>query len=137
MTTSTAPGWEKWDGVYRTQQRPVFDWLCRAARLSSGMTVLDIATGMGQPAIPASERVRPGGRVVGIDIATDMLAGCRRLARNAGVDNLELREMDMHALQFADGMFDAVTFGFALNFARDPVRVMTEVRRVLRPGGWF
>jgi SAM-dependent methyltransferase len=134
---STAPGWEKWDGVYRTQWRPVIDQLCRAARLASGMTVLDIATGTGQPAIPASERVRPGGRVIGIDTDTEMLAACRRLARHAGADNLELREMDMHALGFGDGMFDAVTFGFALQFARDPVRVLTEVRRVLRPGGWF
>jgi SAM-dependent methyltransferase len=137
MKRSTAPGWEKWDAVYRVHWRPVMDRLCLGAGIATGMTVLDIATGTGQPAIPISERVRPAGRVIGIDSDQDMLAACRRLARNAGADNLELREMDMHALAFGDGTFDAVTCGFALQFARDPVRVLREIRRVLRPGGRF
>lgn len=134
---SVAPGWEKWDGPYRTQWRPVMDWMLRNARVEPGMRVLDIACGTGQPAIPAAERVRPGGRVVGIDTDPAMLAACRRLARLAGADNLELHQMDMQALDFPEASFDAVTFGFALMFAREPVRVMLEVRRVLKPGGRF
>lgn len=134
---SVAPGWEKWDGTYRTQWRPVMDWMLRHARVEPGMRVLDIACGTGQPAIPAAERVRPGGRVVGIDTDPEMLAACSRLARLAGADNLELHQMDMHALNFPEASFDAVTFGFALMFAREPVKVMLEVRRVLRPGGRF
>lgn len=137
MKRSTAPGWETWDAVYREQWRPVMDRLCLDAGIASGMTVLDIATGTGQPAIPVAERVRPSGKVIGIDSDTEMLAACRRLARKAGADNLELREMDMHALAFGDGTFDAVTFAFALQLARDPVRVLREIRRVLRPGGRF
>lgn len=140
MTTkraSMAAGWEKWNGLHRVQWRPVNDWLLRNARVEAGMRVLDIACGTGQPAIPACELVRPGGRVVAVDSDPEMLAACNRLARIAGVDNLELREMDMHSLNFVEGSFDAVTIGFALMFARDPVRVMSEVRRLLRPGGRF
>lgn len=132
-----APGWEKWAGPYRVQWRPVMDWLLRHARVDAGMRVLDIACGTGQPAILAAEKVRPGGRVVGIDNDPEMLAACSRLARQAGVDNLELAQMDMHALNFPEASFDAVTFGFALMFARDPVKVMLEIRRVLKPGGRF
>ncbi|MBA2542480.1 MAG: class I SAM-dependent methyltransferase, partial [Deltaproteobacteria bacterium] len=137
MSNSMAPGWEKWAGRYRVQWRPVMDWLLRNARVDAGMRVLDIACGTGQPAIPASEKVRPGGRVVGIDSDPEMLAACSRLARQAGADNLELVQMDMHALNFPEASFDAVTFGFALMFARDAVKVMLEIRRVLKPGGRF
>lgn len=137
MTKSRAAGWEKWNGVHRVQWRPVADWLLRSARVEAGMRVLDIACGTGQPALPACEKVRPGGRVVAIDSDQEMLAACKRLAVIAGVDNLELREMDMHALNFPEGTIDAVTFGFGLMFAKDPVKVMSEVRRVLRPGGRF
>jgi SAM-dependent methyltransferase len=134
---SVAPGWEKWNGPHRTQWRPVVDWLLRHARVDAGMRVLDIACGTGQPAIPAAEKVRPGGRVVGVDTDTEMLAACSRLARQAGIDNLDLQQMDMHALNFPEASFDAVTFGFGLMFAKDPVKVMLEVRRVLKPGGYF
>ncbi len=134
---SMAPGWEKWNAHYRVQWRPIVDWLMRSAAVEAGMQVLDIACGVGQPAIPIADKVRPGGRVIGVDNDREMLAACRRLATIAGVDNLELREMDMHALQFPDESFDAVTMSFALMFAKDPVRVMSEIRRVLRPGGRF
>ncbi len=134
---SMAAGWEKWNWLHRVQWRPVNDWLLRNARVEAGMRVLDIACGTGQPALLACELVRPGGRVVAIDSDPEMLSACNRLARIAGVDNLQLREMDMHSLNFVEGSFDAVTIGFALMFARDPVRVMTEVRRMLRPGGRF
>jgi SAM-dependent methyltransferase len=137
MSKSMAPGWEKWNGPYRVQWRPVMDWLIRNARIEPGMRVLDIACGTGQPALLAAEKVRPGGRVTGIDIDPEMLAACSRLARQAGADNLDLVQMDMHALNFPEGSFDAVTFGFALMFARDAVKVMSEIRRVLRPGGRF
>ena len=141
MTTanlSTAPGWEKWADWTLEQQKPVVDWLCRSAGLAPAMTVLDVACGAGQPAIQAAAVVGSGGRVIATDVAADMLAGCQRRARAAGVENLELRELDMHDLRTVDdASIDAVTFGFALMFSSDPVRVMSEIRRVLKPGGRF
>jgi SAM-dependent methyltransferase len=141
MTTanlSTAPGWEKWADWTLEQEKPVVDWLCRSAGLAPAMTVLDVACGAGQPAIQAAAVVGSGGRVIATDVAADMLAGCQRRARAAGVENLELRELDMHDLRtVGDASIDAVTFGFALMFSSDPVRVMSEIRRVLKPGGRF
>jgi enediyne biosynthesis protein CalE5 len=134
MSTSTAPGWEKWAGWNEQQQRPIIDWLVDHAEVRAGCTVLDLASGVGQPAIEAARR---GAQVIATDVAADMLAGCGRRAKACAV-NLELRELDMHDLRgFADSSVDAVTFGFALMFSPDPVKVMREVHRVLKPGCAF
>ncbi|HEY5920481.1 MAG TPA: methyltransferase domain-containing protein [Kofleriaceae bacterium] len=131
---STASGWEKWAAWNTQQQRPIIDWLVDHAAIRAGHTVLDIACGVGQPAIEAARR---GAAVIATDVAADMLAGCERLAKAAGV-SLELRELDMHDLRgVGDASVDAVTFGFALMFSPDPVKVMREVHRVLKPGAQF
>lgn len=131
---STATGWEKWAAWNEQQQRSIIEWLVTGAGVRAGHTVLDLAAGVGQPAIEAARR---GARVIATDIAADMLAGCERRAKAAGV-TLELRELDMHDLRgVGDASVDAVTCGFALMFSPDPVKVMREVHRVLRPGGQF
>jgi SAM-dependent methyltransferase len=129
---STAPGWEAWNGHYKQQMAPVFAWMVRAIDARAGMTVLDLACGPGQPAIPTARLVD---KVIATDIAADMLAVCDRLARAEGVTNLELREMDMHVIQLPDASVEAVTCGFALMFSPEPARVLAEIHRVLKPGG--
>jgi ubiquinone/menaquinone biosynthesis C-methylase UbiE len=134
MSMSTAPGWEKWAAWNEQQQRPIIEWLVDHADVRAGHTVLDLASGVGQPAIEAARR---GAHVIATDVAADMLAGCERRAKESGV-TLELRELDMHDLRgVADSSIDAVTFGFALMFSPDPVKVMREVHRVLEPGRAF
>jgi SAM-dependent methyltransferase len=131
---STAPGWEKWAAWNEQQQRTIIDWLVDRAGIQAGHTVLDLASGVGQPAIEAARR---GAHVIASDVAADMLAGCERRAKAASV-TLELRELDMHDLRgVGDASVDAVTCGFALMFSPDPVKVMREVHRVLRPGARF
>jgi SAM-dependent methyltransferase len=127
--------WERWADWYEAQFAPVFEWVLDAVAPAPGMTVLDLATGLGHPAIAVARRVQPGGRVVAADVSADMLAAAERRVRAAGVDNVSLREMDMHDIRLPDASCDAVTFGFALMFSPDPARVMAEVKRVLRPGG--
>src|SRR5688500_3912067 len=87
---STARGWEQWADWMLRQQQAVVDWLCRAAALAPGMTVLDVASGAGQPAIQVAALVGPTGRVIATDAASDMLAGCERRAPAAGGTNREL-----------------------------------------------
>ena len=131
---STAPGWEKWAAWNEQQQRLIIEWMVDHAGIRAGQTVLDIASGVGQPALEAARR---GAHVIATDVAADMLAGCDRRAKANGV-TLELRELDMHDLRGVDdGSIDAVTFGFALMFSPDPVKVMREIHRVLEPGGHF
>jgi enediyne biosynthesis protein CalE5 len=132
MSMSTAPGWEKWAAWNESQQHVIIEWMLEHAGIRAGQTVLDLASGVGQPAISAARR---GARVIATDVAADMLAACERRAKASGV-TLELREMDMHDLRgIADASVDAVTCAFALMFSPEPINVMREIHRVLKPGG--
>jgi SAM-dependent methyltransferase len=128
---STAPGWEKWAEWNETQHAEVIDWLVDP--LEAHMTLLDLASGVGQPALAAARRVK---RVIATDVAADMLAALERRVRAAGITNVELRELDMHELRgVGDRSVGAVTLAFGLMFSRDPAAVLREARRVLVPGG--
>jgi ubiquinone/menaquinone biosynthesis C-methylase UbiE len=92
--------------------------------------VLFVAVGTGQdiPFFP------PGRDIVGIDISPRMLAKARtRAAHYAG--SLELREMDIHALEFPDHSFDQVVTSCTFCSVPDPVAGLGALRRVLKPGG--
>jgi protein-L-isoaspartate O-methyltransferase len=72
--TSAAAGWMKWWGINGHALQPVGDRMCELAHVSPGQRVLDIATGLGEPALTAAQRVGPSGRVLATDIALEMLA---------------------------------------------------------------
>ena len=134
---SVAGGWKAWWSTFERGAQPVNDVLVELARLTPGHTVLDVATGLGEPALSAARRVGAAGRVVGIDLAPQMLdvAGARIAA--SGVGNVELRAMDAEQLELPAGSFDAAVSRWGLMLMRDPQLVATEVRRVLRAGGRF
>ena len=135
--SAAALGWERWGDWFDRNSGNFAGWLCDAARMAPGQTVLDLACGSGQPSSTAAGRVRPGGRVIATDLSPDMVAVTTRKAQKLGLDNLEAREMDMQALSFADASFDAATCRFGLMFCPDPVKAVAEIRRVLKPGARF
>ena len=134
---AAASGWERWGDWFDRHSGNLAGWLCDAAGMKPGHTVLDVACGSGQPSSTAAERVRPGGRVSATDLSPDMVAATKRKAEKLGLDNLEAREMDMQALTFPDASFDAATCRFGLMFCPDPVKAASEIRRVLKPGARF
>ena len=93
----------------------------------SGDDVLDACCGTGDLAIAGA---RSGGRVTGLDFSERMLERARRKA-----PELEWIRGDLLALPFADASFDAATVGFGVRNVDDLARALTELRRVLRPGG--
>ena len=115
-------------------------WRARAAdlaRVGPGSRVLDVATGTGDLAIELAGRVAPGGEVVGSDFAEGMLARARtKLETRPGAGVSPRFEWgDALALPYEDDAFDAATVGFgARNFA-DLGRGLSEMVRVVRPGG--
>lgn len=111
--------------------------LVERARLAPGANVLDVAVGRGAVMFPAARRVGPGGRVIGIDIAEDMLRETAAEMQGAEWQNVELRNMDAEQLEFPDASFDCVLCGFALWFFPHPYRALQEFFRVLRPGGFL
>jgi demethylmenaquinone methyltransferase / 2-methoxy-6-polyprenyl-1,4-benzoquinol methylase len=96
--------------------------------------VLDVATGT---AAVALELVRRHGcSVVGLDQTPEMLAeGRDRITRARVEDRIELVEGRAEELPFANGEFDALTFTYLLRYVDDPAATLTELARVVRPGG--
>jgi SAM-dependent methyltransferase len=99
--------------------------------LPQGARALDIACGSGNLAIPLA---RGGADVTGVDIATNLLEQARA---RAAVESLTARfdEGDAEALPYEDGSFDVVVSMFGAMFAPRPELVVSQMARVLRPGG--
>lgn len=100
------------------------------AGVASGHTVLDVACGTGAAALAAASIVGPSGRVAGLDANPEMLAVARR--KSADID---WREGVAETLPFDDASFDAVVSQFGFMFFDDRPRALSEMMRVLRPGG--
>ncbi|WP_424855323.1 class I SAM-dependent methyltransferase [Streptomyces sp. SAI-170] len=99
--------------------------LLDAAAVTTGTYVLDVGTGTGTAALAAQAR---GAKVRAVDAD----AGMARLARTRGID---AQEAALPELPFSDGEFDAVVANFVLNHVGRPRTALTELRRVLKPGG--
>jgi demethylmenaquinone methyltransferase/2-methoxy-6-polyprenyl-1,4-benzoquinol methylase len=110
------------------------EWRRRAADLadlSPGDRALDVATGTGDLALELATRVTPGGEVVGMDFSERML----ELARKKAGALVRFEAGNALALDYADGEFDAATVGFGARNFSDLQRGLSEMARVVRPGG--
>lgn len=103
--------------------------------LTTGATVLDVGCGTGASAIPAAVAVGPGGSVIGVDLAGQLLNRAREKARRRGLSNVEFRQGDMENLGYPDGSFDAVISVFSVFFVPDMTRQVAELWRMVKPGG--
>ncbi len=104
--------------------------LCDVAGVAPGQSVLDVACGTGIVARTAADRVRPGGRAVGLDLNRAMLAVAARVR-----DDIEWRQGDAAALPFADRCFDLVLSQMALMFLPDRGAALSEMVRVTTDPG--
>ena len=96
-----------------------------------GERVLDLATGTGWTSRRVAAR---GARVVGVDIAEELLAAARHAADAQGLP-IEYRTGDAEALPFEDNTFDALISTCGVMFASRPEAAAAEIARVVRPGG--
>jgi ubiquinone/menaquinone biosynthesis C-methylase UbiE len=135
--TGAAGGWRKWWKTLEAAFRPVGDRLVQLAAVRAGHHVLDVATGIGEPAVTASLVVGPAGRVVATDLSPGMLEIARERAADLGLGNIEFREMDAEALDLPGGTFDAALCRFGLMFLPDVDRALGGIWRLLVPGGRF
>ncbi len=98
--------------------------------------ILDMATGTGDFAIALARKSPAGGRITGIDISSEMLAGCRHKIEKKGLtEKISLMHGDCENLPFDDGKFDAVTAGFGVRNFENLEKGISEMFRVLKPGG--
>jgi SAM-dependent methyltransferase len=106
------------------------------AALKPGETVLDLGPGGGIDSILAAHEVGPGGHVVGIDMLDEMVDRASENARDAGVgDWTEFQRAQMEDIPLPDASVDVVVSNGVINLSPRKSRVLSEIHRVLKPGG--
>jgi arsenite methyltransferase len=105
------------------------------APLPTGATVVDIGCGAGMDLLLAAFHVGPHGRAIGVDMTEAMRDRARRGATACGLVQVEVREGEATALPIDAESVDVVISNGVLNLVPDKRAAITEVRRVLKPGG--
>jgi ubiquinone/menaquinone biosynthesis C-methylase UbiE len=109
--------------------------LIRNAGIKEGYSVLDMATGTGEPALTIAKTVGVRGRVVGVDLSPDMLEVARERMASQALKNVTFQVNEDDKLPaFGDDSFDAAVCRFGLMFMPNPVAVLRSIRRILKPG---
>lgn len=104
--------------------------------VSAGMHILEVGCGTGAIARAVAGH-DPSVVVVGVDREAAQLETARRLAAAAGLSNLQFLQGDANHLDLPEGSFDAAYCRFLLEHLREPWRVVQEMSRVVKPGGWI
>ena len=122
-----APALSFWDRIgRRTVER---------MKLKRGANILDACCGSGASAIPAAEAVGSDGRVLGIDVAANLLRLARVKASRLGLGHAEFRLGDVEALAPSEETFDAVICVFGIFFLPDMPAGVRCLWRLIRPSG--
>jgi SAM-dependent methyltransferase len=131
--TQTEQTWQWYDDnadIYEEMDPATLEFgrqLLDYADPAPGAALLDVGAGRGAVVRPALDR---GCVVTAVDAAPGMVARLR-----ADFPTVVASQVDVHRLDFPDDAFDVVTAGFVIDLLSDPVAALSEVRRVLRPGG--
>ena len=117
----------------------IFDWIFAPGRTAAvrhlGLARTDsvlevgIGTGLNLPLYPA------GCRLTGIDLSQEMLDKAVERVQTLAMPNVTLKVMDATSLDFADNEFDKALATYTISAVPDPVAVLREMRRVVKPGG--
>ena len=121
-------------------KHPLFEKMLRdyldAMQIDTAKTVLDLGCGTGVAARAIAHRSGFSGRVLGIDLSPTLAQTAARLAAAEALDSrAEFRAGDSRKLDLADGAFDAVVAHTLLSHVDDPLAVVREAARLVRPGG--
>jgi len=134
MTNPNKALWEKGDFTRIAQtMRESAEVLVDGLGVKPGLKVLDLGCGDGTTALPQAKR---GADVLGVDVASNLVAAGNRRAREQGLTNIRFEEGDacnLHELR--DQTFDLVVTVFGAMFAPKPFDVAREMVRVTKPGG--
>jgi len=132
--SSSAPFWEKHRNVIRGMFAPITQVLIEDAGIGTEDSVLDVATGPGEPALSIAALAGPKGKVFGVDAIQGMVQAARAEAQRLGLKNAKFDVAFADDLPFAAGTFDAVISRFGVMFFPSPVDGVREMLRVLKPG---
>jgi ubiquinone/menaquinone biosynthesis C-methylase UbiE len=132
--SNAAPFWEKHRGTIERFFQPVSEALIEDAGVVPGMSVLDVATGHGEPALRIAELLGSHGEVVGVDPLDGMIQVARGEAARRSLGNTRFEVAAADSLPFSDNHFDAIVCRFGVMFFPSPAGGAREMLRVLKPG---
>ncbi len=105
------------------------------AELHAGEVVLDLGSGGGIDVLLSAQRVGPTGKAYGLDMTDEMLALAQQNAREAGITNVHLLKGMIEQIPLPASSVDVVISNCVINLSTDKPAVLTEIARVLKPGG--
>jgi ubiquinone/menaquinone biosynthesis C-methylase UbiE len=114
--------------------RPITERLLRSAGIDAGMRVLDLGCGAGDVSMLAAELVGPPGSVIGIDRNQEVLNVARERAKEAGLRQITFARASVEEF-FVDEPFDLVIGRYILVHQSEPVTLLRNAARLVRPGG--
>ena len=138
MWNNAAAGWQSWWETIEHSAQKVSDKIVELAEIKPGDKVLDIATGIGEPAITAARKVMPNGKVIAIDISPQMLAIAKTRAKSLGLDGImEFRESDGEKIDLSSSIakFDAILSRWGLMFFPNLSAALVKFRELLVTNG--
>lgn len=134
---SVADGWRRRWSVLEQAAGAVNQRLVELAGIEEGMHVLDVGSGLGEPALTAARRVGPGGSVLATDLSSRMLEHTRERAQDAGLEHLRVEVRDAEDLGLVGAGFGAATSRWCLMLLADPDAGVRSIRDALAPGARF
>jgi enediyne biosynthesis protein CalE5 len=135
---SVAPAWKKWWKTIEMGTEGVSRRLVELAEIKPGSRVLDIATGIGEPALTAANQVGNSGHVLATDISSQMLSFAKQRAVSLDLqDVIEFKEGDAETIDLSPSTFDAALCRFGLMLFRDFKGSLSNIYRSLVEGGHF
>lgn len=150
---AAAAGWGRLADRVREWGMPVSQAMIKALALQPGERVLELAAGPGDTGFMAAGLIRrpgdaegapgeapaddgpPPGTLICSDGAEPMLEIARRRARQAGIDNVQFRQLELEWIDLPTAAVDAVLCRWGIMLVVDPEAAAREIRRVLRPSG--
>ena len=133
---NVAPGWREWWAMFEDGAQRLSGRLVELAEIKPHHKVLDIATGIGEPALTAAKKVGPDGHVIGIDISPEMVAIARERAKEVGLDAVAVFEdIDAETYRYSSSLFNAVISRWGLMFLPNLVPTLQKIRASLVPDG--
>lgn len=107
------------------------------AQIKKGDTVIDLGSGAGNDCFVARHETGAEGKIIGIDFTTPMIDKARINADKLAFNNVEFRQGDIEDMPVADNVADVVISNCVLNLVPNKTKVISEIFRVLKPGGHF
>ena len=132
---AAAEPWYRWSPTLKQWLGNATDKMLEMAKISVGHRLLDVAAGAGEQSISAAKKVGTSGYVLATDISSNILEFAEKMAKQAGLNNIETQVMDGENLTLPDATFDAVISRVGLIYFPDQQRALKEMLRVLKPGG--